>query len=61
MCGQSSKIDRVQQALDNAAEKKRDKLLRRGTRSLTAPVTIGSEDGVGATETKRKAATSAKP
>jgi hypothetical protein len=61
MCGEISKPDRVQQALDNAAQKKREKLLRRGTRPLPSPAATESEESVGATKTTRKSAKSAMP
>jgi hypothetical protein len=58
MSSEFSKTDRVQQALDNAAEKKREKLLRQGTRPRTPSMPTKRNDSDAVTKKKRRNAKS---
>lgn len=56
----STKSDRVQQALDNASEKKRDKMLRRGTRQTAHSAAVTGNESDVADAKKRRTAKSPK-
>lgn len=58
MSNEFSKPDRVQQALDNAAEKKRDKLLRQGTRPRAPSISTQGNASDAVTTKKRRTAKS---